>query len=279
MDFFNSFELLKPMMNGLGELLPKLFIALLILLIGWLFAKLVRGLVKRLLSKINFSGISDKLNDLDVFGSSKINFNLSSVIGIFAYYLIMLLTWLTVADVLNIDAISELLRNLILYLPQVLTAVAIFIIGIFIADAIRKLLHTALESFGIPAAKLISGFVFYFILINIAISALSHADVNIKFLASNFSIIIGGVVLAFAIGYGLASKDIASNILSGFYWKNKFETGDTIIIDGVKGKVIEVDKSRILLSNKSGTTIIPLQKVMSETVTIVKKKKPLPPEA
>jgi small-conductance mechanosensitive channel len=60
-------------------------------------------------------------------------------------------------------------------------------------------------------------------------------------------VLAGGVILAFSIGYGFASKEILLNIISSFYSKNKYKTGQVIEIDGVKGEVIDVDNTTISL--------------------------------
>ena len=136
------------------------------------------------------------------------------------------------------------------------------------------MVKTACESLGIPAAGLISSVVFYFLFLNIAMIALSQARIDTEFIQDNLSIILAGVVLAFAIGYGFASRNIVANFLASFYNKGKINVGDTIGIEGVKGKVIRMDNSSIVLEVESREVLIPLSKIASEKIDVFERAQP-----
>ena len=88
------------------------------------------------------------------------------------------------------------------------------------------------------------------------ISALGQAGVNTELLESSFNLLMGGIVLAFAVGYGFASKDILANLLSSFYNKNKYQEGQIIQIDDVKGKIIALDTTSITLETGESKTCL-----------------------
>ena len=79
-----------------------------------------------------------------------------------------------------------------------------------LAEFFRSVLETTMKSLGIPSATMIANFFFYFLFINIVIVALSQAEINTDFLSQNISLIIGGIVFAFALAYGIASKRCGS---------------------------------------------------------------------
>ena len=128
----------------------------------------------------------------------------------------------------------------------------------------------ALDSLGIPSAKLISAFLFYFLFINVVISAIAQADINTGFLEQNLSIVIGGIVAAFAIGYGLASKDMVANFLGSFYTQGKVKEGDTITIDGITGLVVEIDRNSLIMESEGKEVVVPLSMIMKEKIEIRK---------
>ncbi|MEK7257075.1 MAG: mechanosensitive ion channel domain-containing protein, partial [Bacteroidota bacterium] len=82
------------------------------------------------------------------------------------------------------------------------------------------------------------------------------------------TVILGGVVLAFAIGYGFASKDTMANFLASFYSKNKVKIGDIVSVDGSKGRVIAMDSASLTLQGDGKIIVIPLKKLTSEKVEI-----------
>jgi small-conductance mechanosensitive channel len=74
--------------------------------------------------------------------------------------------------------------------------------------------------------------------------------------------------MAFAIGYGCASKDTMANFLASFYSKNKVRVGDYVQIDGSKGRVIAMDSTSITLQGEGKIIVIPLSKLTSDKVEI-----------
>ncbi|HEY0110477.1 MAG TPA: hypothetical protein VGB67_12645, partial [Fibrella sp.] len=88
---------------------------------------------------------------------------------------------------------------------------------------------------------------------------------------SSFNLLIGAIFLAFAVGYGLASRDVMANILSSFYSKNKFKEGQTIRIEGIVGQIVQVDSTSLTLQTGESTTSIPLQLLQTKTVEFLSK--------
>ena len=88
--------------------------------------------------------------------------------------------------------------------------------------------------------------------------AMNQAEINTDFLKSNLSLILGGIIFAFSIGYGLASRDMMSNILGGLYSKNRFEIGNEIKVNDVKGTIIAKDNSSITVQTQNSKVIVPM---------------------
>ena len=138
---------------------------------------------------------------------------------------------------------------------------------------IRKLVETTLASIGISSYKIVASFLFYFLLINVVVVAIAQAGINTDFLQKNISIFIAGGVFAFAIGYGLASKEVMTNFLSSFYSKDKVRIGEFVELAGEEGEVIDIDKNSITLAANGKKVIFPLSTLMSQKVTVLDDKR------
>ena len=274
MDNLNIKDMLDVMLKSAMTYLPVLLITLAILIVGWLLIRLVTRLLKKLLTKIGINKLSDYINHMELFGKSSFKIDLVKIITGFVYYLLMLMLWILAADQLGFDAVIVMLNDIINYLPTLLVAFIYLMFGILLADMLRKFLLSALESLKIPSAKLISGFVFYFIVVNVLLGALDQAQISTDFIANNISIILGGVVLAFAIGYGLASQDVARNLIASFYWKDRFQVGDVVQFDGTRGTIVSVENSYFLLKNDVGEVIVPMSQINRTTTTLIKRAEP-----
>lgn len=261
------YDLLRQFLS----ILPSLSGALLIFLIGWLVAKSLSRLVKKLLGRSGADALAERLNHIELVEKARIRIVPSVLIAKILYYLLMLVVALAATDVLGIQAISNLMVDIINYIPSLLTAFLLLFVGLLFADFVKGMVLSATRSLGIPSAGLLAHFVFYFILIAVAMSALGQAGIDTEFLRANLTIIVGGGVLAFALGYGLASKDMMANFIASFYSKNKVQLGDTIRIGEVEGVIVAIDNTSLTLAGEGGRTIIlPLRKLTSENVEILK---------
>jgi len=132
----------------------------------------------------------------------------------------------------------------------------------------RKVLETTMKSLGISSAVMISNFIFYFLFVNIFIVALSQAEINTDFLSQNLSLIVGGIVAAFALAYGLASRDVVANYVASFYATKHIEIGDRITVDDITGVISNIDKATVELQTENSKVLIPLNKLMNQNVEI-----------
>jgi len=261
-------ELLEDILKQLKEFAPNLIFALAILIIGWIIAKLVASIIKRILKAIKIDNLADKLNDIDLVRQTNMTILPSNVISKVVYYLFMLITFIVATDKLGVEAVTNLLTNFINYLPKLLTGLIFFILGLVLADAIRGVVLTACQSLGIPSAKIIASVVFYFVFLSVTMSALDQAEIQTDFIKSNLMIIIAGAVGAFAFGYGLASKGMMANLLASFYTKGKFVIGDIVTVDGIKGQIVEMDNTSFAVKTATSKTVFPLSKLAEKGIEI-----------
>lgn len=270
MGFFDKLKdgVFTELLKRFSEAAPKILFALLILLVGWLIATAVRRLIRRVLASLQVDRLAERLNDIDLVQRSGMRIQISAVLAQMVYYVLMLGFIIFATDMLGIPAITEMVRDLINYLPALFSAFVLFLLGLFLADIIRNIVLTTCQSMGIPSAKMIATAVFYFLFITIAVSALSQAKISTGFIAANLTVIIGALALAFAIGYGFAARDLVANYVAGHYNRNKVRIGDDVSIDGARGKVVMIDSTSLILQTPERAIIIPLSKIMKEKVEV-----------
>ncbi|MDF1695499.1 MAG: mechanosensitive ion channel [Saprospiraceae bacterium] len=265
-----QFETMKDalynMLSKLVNTVPDVVSAILIFVIGYIISKMISKAVKKAISKVGIDKVGEKLNEIDIVQKMNMEIKISTILSKTLYYFLMLLFAVASTSVLGIPEISNLFADIFNFIPRLVVALIVLILGTLIADALRKMVHTGLKSLGVSSAGILSSVVFYFLFINIVISALSQAEINTEFLAQNISIIIGGVIAAFAIGYGLASKDIMANMIASFYSGSQFKVGDKITIDDVTGVISKIDKSSITIKTETGRVMFPLNKAVNQKV-------------
>jgi len=270
MDFLNKLKegVFTELLARFSEAAPKILFAILILILGRVIAGAIRRIVRRVLASLQVDRLAERLNDIDLVQRSGMKIQISVVVAQMIYYVLMLGFIIFATDMLGIPAITDMVRDLINYLPALFSAFVLFLLGLFLADMVRGVALTTLQSMGIPSAKMISTAVFYFLFITIAVSALSQAKISTGFIASNLTVLIGALALAFAIGYGFAARDLVANYLAGHYNRNKVRIGDDVAIGGVRGKVVMIDSTSLVLQTPERAIIVPLSKMTRENVEV-----------
>ena len=248
--------------------IPNVVGAVVIFIVGYLIAKIIAKIIKRALKLVGVDKLGDKLNAIDIVQDNDIEIVPSTIFSKVCYYIILLLVTVLATDVLQVEAVSKLMSDLVTYMPNVLVAMILIGIGLLVADAIKGVVQSACESFNIPSAKMIGNVIFFLILIVVLVSALSQLGIETNFMITVITIILGGIVLAFSLGYGLASKGTMSNFLASRQNDNKFKIGDTISIDGTKGVILDIDTSAVTLKTENSKIIIPLYKFASEKIEV-----------
>jgi hypothetical protein len=251
--------------------LPNVLSAIAIFVIGIIIARFIEKIIRKLLVKIKADKLTEGLQKIEFIDKMNINVKLSNIIAKFVYYFLVLIFLVVSTDILGIPIVSNMIVDVFNFIPNLLIALLLLIIGLLLANWLKNLVLTVAKSLNLPSASLLSNLVFYFIFINVLISAMVQAKINIGFFSTNISLIIGGVVFAFALAYGLASKNIMSNIISSFYYKNKYKIGDYIKIGENEGEVCEKDNFHIVLCNKKNKIYIPLSKLNDNELIIINK--------
>lgn len=250
---------------------PKFIGAAVVLGIGILVAKLVSAVVQRTLKAASFDRFGDKLNEIDIIRQLQTEIKLSEIVAKVLYYFILLVFITAATETLGVAAITGMVTSLVNFIPKLIAAAIMLQVGVLVADVLKRGVINLATSFGISSGRLLGSVVFFFILIITIISALGQAGINTELLESSFNLLIGAVFLAFAVGYGLASRDVMANILSSFYSKNKYKEGQTIRIEGIVGQIIQVDSTSLTLQTGESTTSIPLQLLQTKTVEFLSK--------
>jgi len=265
------FQSLSAFGEKLMASLPSVIGALLIILLGWLFAKLLSGVIGRILKAVKFDTLAENVNVQEFLHKANITLTPSLLIGKFIYWIVLLLVVITASETLGWSAVSEEISRLIGYLPQLLAAVVFFIVGVYIATFVRDIINGTTKTLGISAGKVISTFVFYLLLMLVTLTALKQAGIDTSIITSNLLIIIGSIMLSVAISYGFASRDVLSNILGSYFSRGTFAIGQKIMIDEKQGTILEITRTTVKIGlNNNRDLVIPANQLMTKQIEIIR---------
>ncbi len=259
---------LSTMGEELGKVIPNLLGALAILIIGWILTKLVVSVVRKALKLAKANKLDDKINEIELFEGKKLSFDTIKIVTKFIKYVMYIILIIMITDVLNLTMISEEIKNLLRYLPRLFSALAIFTIGLLLANAIKKAIKSFFESMDLSGSKIISQVVFMILLVFISITTLNQAGVNTDVITSNITMILAAFLLAFAIAFGLGAQKVVGDLLRTFYARKTYEIGQKIKFGDIEGEVESIDSIMVVLKTKDGKQIIPIKDLVESQVHV-----------
>ncbi len=205
-----------PLQSAANQLLtyaPSILGALVILLIGGIIAKLIEQLIVKGLKLITLDKIAEQLQISTILTRGGIRRKLSELIGAIIYWLVMLAFVMTALNALNLTVAAELFQQIVGFLPNVIAAVFILIVGAFAAAFLSATVRTAASNSGILQAHLLGQAVQTTVVVFAFVAALQQ--LQIQFVGEVFLIILTGLSLGTAIAFGLGCKDLAGRWVSG----------------------------------------------------------------
>ncbi|MDO6519076.1 mechanosensitive ion channel family protein [Zobellia uliginosa] len=263
-----TFNTITTIINDIASALPNILGAMVILFIGWIISKVVRMVLGKVMKVAQVGKISDKINEAKLFGDSNVKVDIEKVLLQFVKWVLLLIFIVVAADIVELTIISQEIANLLRYLPILLSAMVIFMIGLYVAKLIKQALKGVFDSMGFGGGRLVSSVVFYIIVIFVTITSLNQAGIDTSMFTNNFSLILGAFLLAFALGLGLGSKSVVEGLLKMFYARKNYAVGDKIKFSDVEGTIEAIDNITVTLRTQKGKLIVPIKEIVENRVEL-----------
>ena len=213
MERFDLFwDPVQSFLTQAGEIFPKILLAIVILILGWLLAKLVRFVVVKGLRAINFNVLTEKAG-LDGFlrqGGGETD--TTGILGLLVYWLIILTALLVASNSVGLAAVTDLIGRIVLFVPRVIVAVVILAFGAYFARFIGMTVTTYCKNLDMPDAALLGRLAMYAIVVFVAMIAIDHLGLG-DIIRQTFLVILIGVALALALAFGLGGQKRAAEFL------------------------------------------------------------------
>lgn len=263
-------------MSSLSSMWPEVIkigtniaIAIIILILGWLVAKIITRIIKKALKLANVSKLDEKINEIEIVEGKQLNFDTIKVITKLVKWIIYIVVIIVISDILGLEILSEKIGEFLSYLPKLLVALIIFMIGLLFANFVKKGLKALFDSMDLSGGKMLSQLVFFLLLIFISITALNQAGVDTEIITSNFTMILGSFLLAFALAFGLGAREIVGELLKTFYTRKTFEVGKKIEFENKIYEIEAIENIFVVLKGDEGKVIVPVKDIVESHIKVV----------
>ena len=233
----------------IAAFIPRLFGAMVVVLLGFVVAKFLDTLLSKLLGKIGLDRLMAGTGLTKLLSRAGIQVPVSTLIGKIVYWFVLLIFLVTAAESLGLERVSATLDVLALYLPKVFGAALVLLAGVLLAQLVSGLVRGAAEGGGL--GRVAQGLV---IIISISV-AIGQLEVKTDLLNNVIAIVLISVGLAVALALGLGSRDIASQILAGIYVRELYEVGQQVQVGAVEGQIEEIGTVKTTLLTEAGELV------------------------
>src|SRR5215208_5247553 len=223
--------------------IPKVLGFLIIVIVGWFIASLVEKGVAAILRAIKFNDLAPRSGLADFVARMGTRTDTAGVLGMIVKWFIRLIALVVAFDALGLPAVSDVLRQLLLWLPNVVVAVVVLVIGGLAARALSNLVRGAAAEGGLGnadfLAKLASVMVWAFAIV----VAVNQIGVATELVNTLFMAFVGAIALAAALAFGLGGRDTAAEILRNWTARMREKSGQIArSADAVERRVAERDR-------------------------------------
>jgi len=217
-------EATREFLHQTAAFLPKLLLALLVVAVGWLLAKVVRFAVERALRAINFNILTERAGTDNFLRQSGMQGDTTTLFGLGAFWLVIIATLVIAFNGMGLTYLPDLLGRAILFAPKLLIAMLIMVFGSYCASVVGNAVQNYCLDARIADADVLGRLVRYAIMLFVVMIALSQVEVGGDIVQRTFLIILAGLMLAFALAFGLGGKEWAASLLQRWWPQQRKDT-------------------------------------------------------
>ena len=215
------FEPLQNVITVFLSYIPQLIGALIILIVGYIVAKVLQAVVGRVLQGIGFDRWMERGGIKQFFDRAETNQTPASILGTLVFWFVFIIAITMAADALGIPQVSVVLAQLIAYIPSIIAAILILILAALLANFISGIVR------GATGSDILASVAQYAIIVYAVFAALTQLGVAVQLTANTFLIVLGAVALAAAIAFGIGGREVARDILEKAYNRSDEVTNDS----------------------------------------------------
>ena len=259
----NAFQ---PVIN----LVPSVLAMLGVLVIGYIVARLLARGADALGQRIGLDGAAERSGLAASMKKVGIERGLSAIVAQLVFWLLMCVFVVAAFNLLNLPSLSAATQKLVDYIPKLMAATTVVLIGLLIASFLRGVIATTADRIGISYADRLASGAYYILSLMTFIAAFEQLEIQFALLNQLILIAFGAMALGIGLSVGLGGRDVAGGIMSGYYVRQRMQSGDSVSVSGIDGVIREVGPvATVIETTVDGLTqrhSVPNSKMLNEAV-------------
>lgn len=220
----------RAILLQVGVFLPRLLVAIVIVIGGWLLAKAARFAATRALRAVNFNVLTERAGLDGFLRQGGVAGDTTSIFGLLVYWLVILAALLVAFNGLGLTYITDLLQRVVWFVPNVFVALLVLAFGSYFARFVGGTVRTYFRHIKLPDADLMGKLAQYPIMVFVVLIALDQIRIGGDIIRQSFLIILAGLVFALALAFGLGARNWAADRIDD-WWPRRSRKLRSVIDD------------------------------------------------
>lgn len=208
-----TLEALQNAWQGFLNFIPNLVGALIVFVIGWFIAVGVGKLISTILEKLKFNKIFEKTGWTEALAKAEVKVNPAEFIGAICKWILVIVFLLAAVEILGFSQFASLLRSVILWLPNLIVAIAILVVAVILADILEKIVKASVAKMEIGYTGFLGTVIKWAIYIFAVLTILLQLGIATSFINTLVMGFVGMIALALGLAFGLGGKDAAAKLI------------------------------------------------------------------
>jgi small-conductance mechanosensitive channel len=191
-------------------------------------------------------------------------------VGTIVFWGLMLVFLMASFNILEIREVSTAISQVVAYIPNLLVATVMVVVGLLVAGFLRGVIATSADRVGISYAEHLANGCYYIMALMVFMAAFDQLHIQFALLNYAILIVFGGLALGFGLAFGLGGRDTMAGILAGYYVRQRLQAGDHVMVGTLEGTVREVGPVATIVETEEDGLLnrhsIPNSKMLNEAV-------------
>lgn len=256
------------------EHLPAILGAVVLLLVGWGVARLLRYATAKITEKTLVR--LARTRPMDTRVQQPLSYSAApNIASRIVFWVVLLFFVLAAAEVLELEVISGLLSSITAYLPNLLAGLLILFIGLWFAEVTRAVLKHTSTSIGIEQSDIVGRLGQILVLLIVFSVAAGQIGIDNTLLVALVAILFGVMFGAIALAFALGAKTTIANLLAAQSIAQIYSPGDIIRVGDIDGKILRINRTSVILETHDGQTLIPAKRFSEQESVHVSRVSPI----
>jgi len=246
--------------------LPSLIATLVILGVGWLVSRLVAAVSERVLLQLGLDRAAARLGVSETLREAGVPAPPSRIVARLVFWILMLTFLLSAVETLGLSAVTATIDRLIAFLPNVIAAGLIFVLGLLLARLVRNLVSSGAAAAELAEAPRLGSLAEIVVALIVGVVALEQLGIETQMVVTFVTTVVGAVAVTVGVAFALGARPVITHIFAGHFLRQSLPSGGSVEVGGQRGVVERVGAVDTLMRDGEQTWSIPNGRLIEEIV-------------